>query len=728
MRMVRSACTCTASVRRWRLGLAVGLVLALFLPVLARAESDEAGLVLSISSKRIRETADRLNQALENPLKRCDKDHTFWLICDFNPDGSANDNDNFADCYLLAEGLRRLDETAGKSAGRRIRTVAYVHGDITRHSVLPVLACDEIVLSQDPPARLGPVTKGGTSLDEVSTAAYQKIARIRKGDPITGRGIQAALVQKLYDPSARPTWKGKPLDLPREQTVGYNFSEASAYGLCQKDPRNDLSQVLRAFRLPRSVLTQAPDRPVVWQMTLSGRVSGELKERVQRHVKRARGEKKANVLVFELACGEGDSGQAAELARYLAGLNDSEFDQPVQTWAYVTPQARNTAAFLALACDRIVMHPKAGLYDFESYLSANPTRDNMIEKNLVEVARKMHYPAIIVQGLVDRPLRILKVQGKREGEGESFLSETKFNEDNRTELRWQKLEQIKPVREEDANKYLILDAAAARRVGLAHEEAEKLDGVYSLIGVDPREVLHSESDFLDGLGEFLRNPWTRLVLIMLGITCLILELKMPGVSLPGVIAAVCFVLFFWSHSQLHGEMTKLALLLFLLGLALLLLEIFVIPGFGVCGIAGIILVVGSLGLVAYGHWPRTTADWMGYGQTLGPLGLVMLGSVCLAFLLARYLPNIPYANRLLLKPQFEENGEPTEESAPLATKPELAALLGAIGVAATPLRPAGKVQFGDEFVDVIAEGSYVQPGSRVQVFEIEGNRVVVKEV
>jgi membrane-bound serine protease (ClpP class) len=58
----------------------------------------------------------------------------------------------------------------------------------------------------------------------------------------------------------------------------------------------------------------------------------------------------------------------------------------------------------------------------------------------------------------------------------------------------------------------------------------------------------------------------------------------------------------------------------------------------------------------------------------------------------------------------------------------MAALLGAIGVTATPLRPAGKVQFGEDFVDVVAEGSYVQPGTRVQVIEIEGNRIVVKEV
>ena len=185
----------------------------------------------------------------------------------------------------------------------------------------------------------------------------------------------------------------------------------------------------------------------------------------------------------------------------------------------------------------------------------------------------------------------------------------------------------------------------------------------------PRRRAYREADFLDALGEFLRNPWTRLVLIMMGVTCLFLELKMPGVSLPGVIAAICFVLFFWSHSQLYGQMTVLFLLLFLLGIVLLLVEIFVIPGFGVCGIAGIILVVGSLGRAAYGHWPQTPEEWMGYGRNLGPLGLMMLGSLVLALLLARYLPNIPVANRLLLKPLVEENGESSEESMPLAPGP-----------------------------------------------------------
>ena len=196
---------------------------------------------------------------------------------------------------------------------------------------------------------------------------------------------------------------------------------------------------------------------------------------------------------------------------------------------------------------------------------------------------------------------------------------------------------------------------------------------------------------------------------MLGITCLILELKMPGVGLPGIVSAICFLLFFWSHSQVSGQIIWLAFLLFLLGLLLIALEIFVIPGFGVTGISGIVLVLGSIGLVAYGHWPRSNEEWLGYGQALGPFTISILGALVSAFVLARYLPHIPYANRLMLKPQEEARNSARRWSDSI--HPEMAALLGAIGVAATPLRPAGKVQFGDDFVDVLAEGSYVLPGT-----------------
>ena len=82
----------------------------------------------------------------------------------------------------------------------------------------------------------------------------------------------------------------------------------------------------------------------------------------------------------------------------------------------------------------------------------------------------------------------------------------------------------------------------------------------------------------------------------------------------------------------------------------------------------------------------------------------------------------------MLKPPGHPDAEGEEPTPVESVRAELAALLGAIGVAATPLRPAGKTQFGEQLIDVVAEGGYVRPGTRVQVIEIEGNRVVVKEV
>jgi len=105
----------------------------------------------------------------------------------------------------------------------------------------------------------------------------------------------------------------------------------------------------------------------------------------------------------------------------------------------------------------------------------------------------------------------------------------------------------------------------------------------------------------------------------------------------------------------------------------------------------------------------------------------MFVSVGFAFLIARYLPNIPYANRLILLPPSEQPGADSEP--PVLPGAALAAsLLGAVGTSMTVLRPAGSVRFGEQFIDVVSDGGYIPAGVRVQVIEVEGTRIVVKEV
>ena len=103
----------------------------------------------------------------------------------------------------------------------------------------------------------------------------------------------------------------------------------------------------------------------------------------------------------------------------------------------------------------------------------------------------------------------------------------------------------------------------------------------------------------------------------------------------------------------------------------------------------------------------------------------LMGAVVGAFLIAKFLPQVPGANRLLLAPPSDQ---PNSTDPVLPGASEAMELLGAIGTTTTSLRPAGVVRFGDKFVDVVSDGGFVAAGSRVQVIAVEGTRIVVKEV
>jgi membrane-bound ClpP family serine protease len=758
-------------------------LLALLLPSAARAADRPAdGLLVQIPPGVTTEATNRLRSLLYGPLKRFEagaarQGGTFTLLCDFNPGGQRAGCDDFGACYSLASYLRALP---GEIKG--VRTVAYVHATVRRHSVLPVLACSEIVFSEK--GVLGPVA-GDKPVSVVEKTAYDVTARNR---------YPAALVRKLYDPAVRvlrvgphrfaaaddrPAPVGQPVDeLGGPGAAAYPFALASKLRLCQPEPAASVEEARIAYDLPRAGPQRALDRTACWRIVLDGPLTGELVEQTQRRVRRAL-RARATLLVLELRCAGGDAQKAYELGLFFADLNATRADNPVETIAYVTSRARNLAAFVALGCGKIVMQSEEGeaspdadddegpsrearLGGFDLYLGRNPdlaplqkeladlekrkagpqrqaelrqgvgaARAELVgrlQTTLTDLAVRQGYPPVLAAGLVNPALRIVRVERAAGAGGQAFLSGDDFKADQRGPKKWRQVEVVKPWHDQArlANRPMTLTAQQARDVGLAQSVVKDFAELRESEGLTPAQVRTPEADWLDGLADFLREPWTSVVLVMLGITCLILELKMPGVGLPGVIAAICFVLFFWAHSQLNGQITWLALLLFVLGLVLVGVEVFVLPGFGVVGISGVLLLLVSLGLVAYGHWPQGGEEWVRFGHKMAPFSVSLLGSLALVFLVARYLPHIPVLNRLLPRPA--EDGEDLFAEPEIPLHAELQALLGAIGVAATPLRPAGKTQFGDSFIDVVAEGGYIMPGTRVQVIEVEGNRVVVKEV
>ncbi|HEY1859752.1 MAG TPA: NfeD family protein, partial [Gemmataceae bacterium] len=655
------------------------------------------------------------------------------------------DNPDFGGCYSLAEYIRDLQGA---------NTVAFLHGEVTGHTVLPVLACQQIVMSSE--AKIGRVfadQEAGKGRNNVKVSAYLDITKDRRCPAVVLKMLDPDLVvlkaknlkdgsEWFIDKSHKDEEEKKgfvvldqtPVVDRGAQTTLYTAKQARDLGLCQRI-KESRQEVAAAYGLPPTSLREDAllgRTPLAWRIDVSGVMTQSLASTVERRIRRALGHK-ANLIILQISCAGGDTQAARDFAEFLRGL--AKEDPPVMTVAYIPERAPDTATFVALGCNLIIMNKDAELGDFSAVVQerrgnnngplgeAPPAKYQSTRDSLKGLAEEQGYSVLVADGMLNRDLVLYEVVPKKGARKWLLVTEDELKADKQSaEPQWTNERLVKA-----SGKFLTLKADQAKELDLAQYVVDGLPAVYDLYGVDPSKVHTNGPDWLEQLADFLTHPLTRFFLVMIGIVCLILELKLPGVGLPGVIAAVCFILFFWAHSQLAGQFTVLAVLLFILGLVLLGLEIFVLPGSAVAGISGTVLVIASLALVTLEKWPETRTEWLGLGSTFATFSMSLLAAVVAAMTLAWYLPYIPYLNRLVMK-SAEAADESEGGPSPELIDPRFADLLGAIGVAATPLRPAGKMKFGEEYVDVVAEGGYVQPGARVQVVEIEGNRVVVKEV
>lgn len=715
-----------------------------FLPGPARSQNAEnlrttEGMFVAVPSPITSEGVQRIKNQVEARVNSANRP-VKTVVFDFTPGGKDAANPDFGACYGLMQVIDRLK--AGTT------TVAFVSGKATGHTALPVLACRELVMARG--GALGPVAADGVApLGAAELAAYESIVKDRKLPPAVVRKFfdkDVLLVSAQAKPGgelkgvvyvdrnnaadmAKVVGRGEEVAFaPLGQVASYTGDQARQLGLAASvlETRADVAE---AFSLPPGVTTETTlDRaPDAYKLTLAGDIDGGTREavgRIIRDVKR----KKGNVLFLTIAATGGDLSAARGLADDLRDA--AQGDDPVLIVGYIPDGAPDAAAFVALGCSDIVMSKRtdatdpgteageATLGDFSGALKGGKTGAlEAHRKSLRDLAEKRGVPPILIDGLFDRDLEIVQVQNNAKRSQRRLMSRAELDADKDN---WTQVRTVKP-----AGQYLKLTASLAEELGVSRFTVDGRDpaAVYGLYGVAPDKVKDVSAHWVDKFAEFLRNPAVTVLLVVIGFTGLILELKVPGLTVPGIIAALCFILVFWSQTKFSGEMFVLALLLFLLGLALLGLEIFVLPGFGAPGIVGILCMLAALGLVTFEKVPDTADQWGLLGiRMVTYLGSVM-GSVALAFVIARFLPNVPYANRMVLAAPGDGPG-----TAALPGAAEAASLMGAIGTANTPLRPAGVVRFADRFIDVVSDGGFVAAGTRVQVVAVEGNRIVVKEV
>lgn len=715
-------------------------LLCALLPAVAAAQDAADAMFVTVPNPLTSDAVTRIKNQItarvnsENAQRR-----VATVVFDFNPDDKPALTPDFGECSNLAEFI---------GAQKAITTIAFVHAPVTGHTVLPVLACTEVVMGKS--GVIGPiVVEGVAGLKDYQKGAYRE----RFHDPDRSRW---PLVQKMFDAEVKLVRGGKregkgtlfadardanalaQLSGPEPvkgvtdgQYAAYNLDLAynvGGVGLAKRkaDTRAELASL---YSLPPSVTRDDPLQgrtPVAFQWTLKGDVDGAMKESVGRVLRDVR-KKKGNVFILILNCGGTDLDAARELAADLIAAQKG--DEPLQIIAFIPESAPDAAAVVALGCTEIVMtRPKsegdgkeADFGNFERYLkSAKPTAIASQKTALRQLAKEQGYPEVLIDGMLDVSTEIVRVRDRTDSRKKQLMTREQFKDAQERKEEWVEDKVVKAP-----GVPFHPGATLAAEIGLARftVPTTNVNDVCAIYGVS--EAKNPDPGLLDRFAEFLRIPAVTIILVMLGFIGLILELKVPGLTVPGIIAALCFILVFWSQSRFSGEMFVLALLLFIMGLVLVGLEIFVLPGFGACGIFGIICMLGGLGLVTMEKVPENTAGWIGFGVRVSTYMFAMMGAVVFAFLIAKFLPQVPGANRLMLTPPAE-NTQTAEAVLPGAS--EALELLGAIGTSTTALRPAGVVRFGDKFVDVVSDGGYIPLGTRVQVVAVEATRIVVKEV
>jgi membrane-bound serine protease (ClpP class) len=282
-------------------------------------------------------------------------------------------------------------------------------------------------------------------------------------------------------------------------------------------------------------------------------------------------------------------------------------------------------------------------------------------------------------------------------------------------------------------KLLSLTSGEAVRYGLARGIADDREALLAALGA-AGTAGESVPRMSDGLVSFLTSGPVQAILILLGLVLIFLEINTPGFGIPGVGAIVAFLLVFGS-SFLLGRVGSAELLLFLLGLGLLAVELFILPGFGVVGIGGIVLIGVSLILSMQDFViPRFEWEWdlLGRNAAVVSIGIFcsVLGIVCIALL----GPKIRLFDRLTLQTRINgtangpvnANGPLTEERLQMENDGAYQSLAGKTGVAVSILRPVGKAEIEGRLYAVEAEDAFVEPGKTIQVIQVQGNRITVR--
>jgi membrane-bound serine protease (ClpP class) len=445
---------------------------------------------------------------------------------------------------------------------------------------------------------------------------------------------------------------------------------------------------------------------LVYVIPIKGMIERGLLYSFRRGLKEAE-KKGAKAIILDMDTPGGKLQSAEEMVLLL-------LDASVPTYTFVNPRAISAGAIIAMATDGILMTPPALIGD------AMP-----IMMSPLPMGGAKEIPDGLREKVMSPTLALVRSAAQAKGHdpsvGEAMIRPefTYSIGDHVVSVEGELLtltseEATKPVRE---------DGSPLLAKGIVKDFEDCL----SFLGLQEAKIVKISVTPSERIARFIEGYPLSGILMALGLLGLYIEFKTPGFGIPGLAGLLCLALWFWGHhiAGLAG-MTELAM--FIVGAVLLLLEIFVIPGFGVAGISGLVMMVAAIIMAMLHSTPPVPIDYdfpLTYVRdkiSSAVLTLVTAIGITVAFgiVLAKTLPGASVFNRIMLRTEMKSSDG-------YQSAQDTSDVVGASGVAVTPLRPSGIAEIEGKRLSVVARGSFIEKDSAIVVTEKHGNRIVVDE-
>lgn len=407
-------------------------------------------------------------------------------------------------------------------------------------------------------------------------------------------------------------------------------------------------------------------------------------------------EQNAEAIIFDVDTPGGRVDAAEDILNMLRELK-------IPTYTLVNPNAISAGAIIAMATDHIYMTPGSKIGDAMPIMlgitgDVQPMPESVEEKTVSYVAAMIRAAA---QHRGHDP-QLAEAMVRRDSEykiGDEVIS---------------KKGRLLTLTNKDAERLV----GSPQKPLLSEGTVDNLDELLKKIGKEDCAQVLLTVTAVEEIARFIES--ISVIILGLGLLGLYIEFKTPGTLVPGILGIALLAIWFWG-SNIAGLSGMEEVALFILGMLLILVELFFFPGIIFPGVLGITLVILSILMAMIQHSPGMPA-WPSLPQisfSLIEFGKSLIISVIGFWLVAGFLPKTSAFQKLVLKSATDRQGGFTAST-------DTSSLVGRIGVTETRLNPAGAARFGNDRLNVVARGDFIEPGEDVVIAEAHGNRIVVE--